>query len=33
MAMREVLKWIMKREDWLAKHASVLAADPRPHLA
>ena len=30
MAMREVLKWIMKREAWLAKHAPKASWQPIP---
>ena len=35
MAQREVLKWIMKREAWLAKHAPKASrpADHASHLA
>ena len=30
MAMREVVKWIIKREAWLAKHApKAITADDR----
>jgi Family of unknown function (DUF5681) len=31
MAIREVLKWIKKREDWLAKHAPKASCKPSPH--
>jgi uncharacterized protein DUF5681 len=32
MAMREVVKWIIKREEWLAKHAPKVRRPMRPFL-
>jgi hypothetical protein len=28
MAMREVVKWIIMREAWFAKHSTAIAAEP-----